>query len=100
MSTDIKNNILIWNTDFKLLKKNGTFVYNKFVGSIYSRLLDRDSSRLIYFLTEWFFDENFYMESEVTLLLSFTLFTQAFHMANASRNFDFSMSQKLKQHNI
>ena len=34
----------------------------------------------------------------VGLLLSFTLFTQAFHMANASR--DFSMSQKLKQHNI
>ena len=36
----------------------------------------------------------------VALLLSFTLFTQAFHMANASRNFDFSMSQKLKQHNL
>ena len=36
----------------------------------------------------------------VALLLSFTLFTQAFHTANASRNFDFSMSQKLKQHNI
>jgi hypothetical protein len=62
MSTDIKNKILIWNTDFKLLKKNGTFVYNKFAGSIYYRLLDRDSSRLIYFLTGWFFDENFYME--------------------------------------
>ncbi|MGG6461046.1 MAG: hypothetical protein ACM3JQ_06440 [Candidatus Eiseniibacteriota bacterium] len=35
-----------------------------------------------------------------SLLISFALFTQTFHTANASKNLDFSFSQKLKQHNL
>lgn len=35
-----------------------------------------------------------------SLLISLALFTQTFHTANASKNFDFSFSQKLKQHNL
>jgi hypothetical protein len=36
----------------------------------------------------------------LSLLVSLTLLTQTFDIANASRNFDFSFSQKLKQHNL
>jgi hypothetical protein len=36
----------------------------------------------------------------ISLLVSFTLFTHTFNVANASRDFDFSPSQKLKQHNL
>lgn len=35
-----------------------------------------------------------------SLLVSIALLTQAFHTANASNNFDFHFSQKLKQHNL
>ena len=34
------------------------------------------------------------------LVISIALFTQAFDAAHASRNFDYSMGQKLRQHNI
>lgn len=36
----------------------------------------------------------------LALLISFTLFAQGLNMANASRNFDFNFSQKLKQHSV
>ena len=36
----------------------------------------------------------------ISLLVSFTLFTHSFNVADASRDFDFSLSQKLKQHNL
>lgn len=35
-----------------------------------------------------------------SLVVSLALFTQTFHAANALKNFDFSFSQKLKQHNL
>jgi hypothetical protein len=36
----------------------------------------------------------------ISLLVSFILFTHSFNVADASRDFDFSLSQKLKQHNL
>jgi hypothetical protein len=36
----------------------------------------------------------------LSLLISFILFAQTLNVANASRNFDFNFSQKLKQHNL
>jgi hypothetical protein len=36
----------------------------------------------------------------LSLLVSLTLLTHSFGIANASRNFDFNFNQKLKQHNL
>jgi len=36
----------------------------------------------------------------LSLIISITLLTNSFHMASASRNSDFKMSQSLKQHNV